>query len=314
MTVHTITKGVSMKPKVSVICIVYNSMVYLPRTVASVLAQTFTDFELIIVNDGSSDNVVEWVSSLEDPRIKLITQVNKGIPGARNTGIEHARGEYLAFLDGDDLWAPIKLKKQVQCLDERPKVGLVNCFIKYKYIDAFDKVISKIVQTDGDGEVWKGVVVENYIRDGSVPMIRRSCFDKVGVFSTDPDVGWCDDWDMWIRIAKHYHFALIKEPLVFYRKHVESTSNKYRSLIPQTQAVLERTFGNVSSELQYLKAKSYGYNYRYAAWLALAVQNWREARGLHRQAINHDPRLRYTKNSLLSSLNILKMSYENGPK
>jgi glycosyltransferase involved in cell wall biosynthesis len=96
-------------PKVSVVCIVYNSMAYLPDTIASVLNQTFTDFELIIVNDGSTDHVIAWVSELDDPRIQLITKPNQGIAQARNTGIHVSRGDYLAFLDGDDLWHPPSL-------------------------------------------------------------------------------------------------------------------------------------------------------------------------------------------------------------
>lgn len=90
-------------PKVSVIIPAYNSMQYLPETLESVLKQTFTDFEVLIINDGSSDNTVEWAGKLEDPRVKLISQDNQGLPGARNTGIFHAQADYIAFLDADDL-------------------------------------------------------------------------------------------------------------------------------------------------------------------------------------------------------------------
>ena len=99
--------------KVSVIIPAYNAMNYLPQTLKSVLQQTFTDFEILIINDGSSDDIVEWSSQISDSRVKLISQINQGVSAARNTGIRNAQGEYIAFIDADDLWEPTKLEKQV---------------------------------------------------------------------------------------------------------------------------------------------------------------------------------------------------------
>ena len=103
-------------PKVSVIIPTYNAMTYLPETVESVLRQTYSNFELLIIDDGSSDQTVQWVSQLVDSRVRLISQENQGASVARNTGIAHAQGEYVAFLDADDLWEPTKLEQQVRCL------------------------------------------------------------------------------------------------------------------------------------------------------------------------------------------------------
>lgn len=112
-------------PKVSVIIPAYNSITYLPATLDSVLRQTFADFEVFIVDDGSSDNTAAWGSQIQDRRVQLMTQANQGTCAARNTGIALAQGEYIAFLDADDLWHPTKLAKQVRYLDEHPEVGLV---------------------------------------------------------------------------------------------------------------------------------------------------------------------------------------------
>jgi glycosyltransferase involved in cell wall biosynthesis len=116
-------------PKVSVIIPAYNAMTYLPETLESVLNQTFTDFEVLIINDGSCDGVDEWASHIQDSRVRLISQANQGLPGARNTGIWHSKGEYLAFLDADDIWESSKLEKQVKCLDKNLNVGMVSSWI-----------------------------------------------------------------------------------------------------------------------------------------------------------------------------------------
>jgi len=115
----------SNMPKVSVVIPAYNAMTYLPETVESVLKQTFTNFEVLIINDGSSDHIMQWVTEISDSRVRLISQENQGLPGARNTGIAQAQGEYVAFLDANDWWEPTKLEKQVRCFEERPSVGLV---------------------------------------------------------------------------------------------------------------------------------------------------------------------------------------------
>ncbi|MCJ8280869.1 MAG: glycosyltransferase family 2 protein, partial [Rivularia sp. ALOHA_DT_140] len=126
-------------PKVSVIIPAYNAMGFLPETLESVLQQTFTDFEILIINDGSSDDIVEWASKISDSRVRLITQINQGVSAARNTGIRNSQGEYIAFLDADDLWEPTKLEKQVNCLKANPGVGLVYTWTTF--IDQFSQPI-----------------------------------------------------------------------------------------------------------------------------------------------------------------------------
>ncbi|MDX2098790.1 MAG: glycosyltransferase family 2 protein, partial [Leptolyngbyaceae cyanobacterium bins.59] len=111
-------------PKVSVVLPVYNVQSYIQQTVTSVLNQTYSDFELLIVDDGSTDRSIEFCRQCTDPRLRILSQQNRGLAGARNTGIRHATGEYIALLDGDDLWHPEKLERHVQHLDRTPRVGI----------------------------------------------------------------------------------------------------------------------------------------------------------------------------------------------
>ncbi len=113
-----------MNPKVTVVVPAFNVSKYIAASLRSILAQTFTDFEVIVVNDGSTDDTAKIVAAFRDPRIQLLTQKNRGLAGARNSGIRLAKGEYIAFLDSDDLWLPEKLDRHVRHLDSKPRVGV----------------------------------------------------------------------------------------------------------------------------------------------------------------------------------------------
>lgn len=295
-------QGVNV-PRVSVICIVYNSMAYLPQTVASVLAQSFRDFELIIVDDGSSDHVAAWVSSLSDPRLRFVSQSNQGIPAARNTGLRHAAGEYVAFLDGDDLWDASKLAQQVACLDARPKVGLVYTHIDL--IDAFGTSLGRSECMNVEGNALASVLVSNFIGSGSAPMLRKRCFDELGPFHTDPAIAWCDDWDMWVRVATRYEFAVLKRPLTRYRLHSGGASTNYQPLVPLVPTIVERLYGSAPPRLQPLKRKTYGTFYLYLASRALEARNYADARDLFREAFGYAVSLRWLRSGSRIALSML---------
>jgi glycosyltransferase involved in cell wall biosynthesis len=205
-------------PKVSVIIPAYNAMTYLPVTIDNLVRQTFTDFEVLIVNDGSSDNIVEWFSQISDSpykskahrRLRLISQSNQGISQTRNLGIMEAKGEYVAFLDADDLWHPSKLQKQVSCLDRYPEISLVHSWLLL--IDKLGKSTGKVLKYNLSGWVEPQLLERNQIGSPSV-MIRRRCFDSVGLF--DPKLRAIEDWDMWIRMSRRYQFMAIAEPLTY---------------------------------------------------------------------------------------------------
>ena len=260
-------------PKVSVLIPAYNAMNYLPETVDSVLAQTFTDFEIIIVNDGSKDDIEAWHSSLTDPRIKLFSQSNQGKSVAVNKGISLSQGKYIAFLDAYDLWEVSKLEKQVCCLDSHPEVGLVYTWTAY--IDETGKPTGRVLAPNSEGSVWKSLIVQNFLACGSNPMVRRFCFDVVGVFS--PELPPAEDWDMWLRIASHYRFAVLKQPLVCYRKHAANISSKLHLMQKSSTLALERALQSAPLQYSDVYDRAYRSLYLYFGWLAIQKYDYRQA-------------------------------------
>ncbi|MBD2388333.1 glycosyltransferase family 2 protein [Cylindrospermum sp. FACHB-282] len=288
-------------PKVSVVIPAYNAMIYLPDTLASVLQQTFTDFEVFIINDGSTDNIKQWATQIVDPRVKLISQQNQGVSAARNTGIAHSTGEFVAFLDADDLWKPTKLEKQVHCLEDNSAVGLVYTWTAF--IDQSGKFTGILLANHVEGNVWEQIVVLDMISTGSSPMVRRNCFDTVGLF--DPNIRGGEDRDMWSRIAAHYPFKVVKEPLTLYRRHSSNTTKNSNKMLQELRLVIEKTFQSAPIELLYLRTRSYGWMNIFAAWSSLLDEsNLNQAMHYRQQAILHYPQLRYTSIYIRLSLAI----------
>ncbi|PSN20735.1 glycosyl transferase family A [filamentous cyanobacterium CCP5] len=260
-------------PKVSVIIPAYNAMEFLPRTLDSVLGQTFRDFEVIVVNDGSKDGIESWAKTIIDTRVRFISQSNQGQSAARNTGINDSVGKYIAFLDSDDLWDPRKLEKQVKVMDKNPDIGLVYTWVAELSTD--DIILKKNWRFSNEGDVWERLVQGNIIACGSVPMIRRSCIEKVGLFSKFPFA--CEDWDFWIRISEKYPFKVIREVLTYYRSNPSSLSrstpegmkNRLNDMEISFTQILESVFSNASSYDSRLKSKSFAAAFMHISWIAL---------------------------------------------
>lgn len=204
-------------PKVSVIIPTYNRAEFLRSAIRSVLDQSVQDFEIVIVDDGSKDNTEEIVRSFNDKRIKYIHhETNKGAAGSRNTGLMHSNGEYIAFLDDDDEWLPEKLKMGVDLLENSPpKIGGVySGFFKVDRTNG--RVLVQITPTKR-GDIFHDMFIENWVGTSSIVLLRKGCFEKVGLF--DEGIVFGEDYDMWIRISKEFHFEYIKTPLVRYYIH-----------------------------------------------------------------------------------------------
>jgi glycosyltransferase involved in cell wall biosynthesis len=274
--------------RVSVIIPAYNAMNYLAETLESVLKQTFTNFEVLIINDGSSDNIVEWASEIQDARVRLICQDNQGLAGARNTGIWCSKGEYLAFLDADDIWEPTKLEKQVKCLNENADIGLVSCWISH--VDENGNIVGftnvpKFTGTDLKRELF----TFNNILCGSTPILRRSCFEKVGFF--ERSLKSAEDWDMWLRIARYYSISVIREPLVRYRHHSNNMSKNLRVMVQEVDKVMERAYKSPPPEMRRLKGVGGSLVRIYAAWECINKGDIPEAFGFAKQALIQRPQL-----------------------
>ncbi|GAB1545033.1 glycosyltransferase [Scytonema sp. NUACC21] len=294
--------------KVSVVIPAYNAMPYLRETMESVLNQTFNGFEVIVVNDGSLDETENWVSQIQDSRVKLISQENQGLAGARNTGILHAKGEYIAFLDADDTWEPTKLEKQACILDRNPEVGLVYTWVAY--INEQSQSTGKVFKNQSEGNVWKQLTEHNIVECGSVAMVRRTCFEDCGVF--DRNLGsYVEDWDMWLRIASKYPFKVVKEPLVYYRQRSNSASKNWEAMAQSFQMVIEKAFATAPMELQPLKNKSYAAANLCLAWKPLQSQQKEYKKSIYflEQALAYFPKIRFSKEFIRLSVAVTVMRW-----
>lgn len=209
-------------PKVSVIIPTKNRAHYVSSAIRSVLNQTFRDFEIIAVDGASSDNTKEVIKGFTDQRINYIRQENdKGVSAARNLGIIHSRGEIIAFLDDDDLWMPGMLEKQLGFMNRRPGIGAV--YTSHFGIDEGGKRFQlRLVDRSMRGDIFPKILERNYIGNCSGIMVRKTCFCTTGLF--DENLLAAEDWDMWIRLAKHYEFDFTDEPLYLYRVHEKRLS------------------------------------------------------------------------------------------
>ncbi|MGD9058428.1 MAG: glycosyltransferase [Desulfobacterales bacterium] len=239
------------KPLVSVIIPTYNRDWIVKEAIESVLAQDFSDYELIVVDDGSDDRTPEILAAYEDP-ITVIRQSNRGVSAARNRGIAAATGRLIAFLDSDDLWLPQKLSAQVNFFAENPNA--VICQTEEQWVRNGVRVNPKKRHLKFSGMIFERSLALCLVSPSAV-MITKALFDAVGVF--DEDLPACEDYDLWLRISCRYPVNLIETPLIIKRGgHADQLSratglDKYRirSLMklledniltaPQKQAVMK---------------------------------------------------------------------------
>lgn len=253
-------------PKISVIIPAYNSANTILETIASVQQQTFTDFELIVINDGSTDNTLELLETIEDNRLKIFSYTNGGLPVARNRGIAHSKGEFISFIDADDLWSKDKLELQSEALLRNPKAG-----VAYSWTMVIDEKGESFFPghlVSHQGDVSKQLLSNNFIASGSNVMLRRSVVESIGEF--DPTLKSAEDWDYWLRIAlRGNQFVVVPKAQIFYRQSSRAMSSKIEVMEKYNLMVIDRAYRIAPPELQYLKKESQAYVYLYMAQLSL---------------------------------------------
>jgi glycosyltransferase involved in cell wall biosynthesis len=245
-------------PAVSVVIPTYNAARYLTEAVVSVLSQSFRDIEVIVVDDGSTDDTAAVVSRFGPP-VRYMRQQNRGVAEARNRGIEQSRGRYVAFLDADDTWLPNKIDRQITSLVEAGDQRA--CYSAYAICDA------RLQPLALQRSVRRGLTLEdlmlrgNVVGSGSVVVCDRSLFSIVGGF--DLNLSQCADWDMWIRLATLTEFLYLDEPLVNYRQHSSNMSRRPELLERDTLHVLEKGFKlpAVPAALRAQRRAAFGRNY-----------------------------------------------------
>ena len=226
---------------VSVIIPAFNSAATIRQTLDSVVAQTYQTFEVIVVDDGSSDGTATIAEEFvrKDFRFQLIRQSNQGVGAARNAAIQRACGQYIAPLDSDDLWFPKKLEKQVAYLARRgPETGLVYCW--YNLIGKDGEFVGLGDKTNFEGRSRHGLILasilSNILGNASVPVFRAAALERAGLYLTRTEQGGaqgCEDWDLALRIAELFDIGVVPEYLVAYR---ETSSNMSADVINMTKS------------------------------------------------------------------------------
>jgi glycosyltransferase involved in cell wall biosynthesis len=212
-------------PKVSILFTCYNHLRFISEALESARSQTFRDFEIIALDDGSTDGTREWLSEQRDVRV-IFNEQNLGTYATLNVGLQHASGEYVAVLNDDDAWAPRKLEAPLELFESHPSVGL--CHTGGIFIDDDSRTIEGAplgfpYPTFDTGDMWLKLIYENRVI-ASAAMVRRECFDRLGGFN-EAYFG-LGDWEMWLRIAEQYDLGFVDESLTIYRVHVSNASRQ----------------------------------------------------------------------------------------
>jgi glycosyltransferase involved in cell wall biosynthesis len=274
--------------KVSVIIPVYNAEKYVAETIQSVLAQSYQDFEILVIDDGSPDKSVEVCQQFTDPRITIIRQANRGLPGARNTGIRHAQGCYITFLDADDLWEPEKLAKHVAHLEQSPSVGV--SFSYSAFIDETGTPTGLYQKPSLLKNITPAYVLcRNPVGNGSAAVIRRKVFEDI-CFQDDvhgviedyyfderlrfPNAD-ATDLECWLRISIQtaWKHEGIPETLTLYRVNSTGLSANALSQLEALEKVIVKTRSYAPDMVAACEQRARAYHLRYTARRAVSLRD-----------------------------------------
>ena len=253
-------------PIISVIIPAYNAERTILETIASVQQQTFSDFELIVINDGSTDQTSELLITVKDHRLKIFSYRNSGPAAARNHGISHSTGNFISFLDADDLWTQDKLELQLAALQRHPEAGVAYSWTCYMSEDGKSFYAGESIKFEGN--VYAQLLVRNFLDNGSNPLISKQAIESVKEFDTTLSAS--EDWDFYLRLAARWPFVLVHKPQVIYRQSSKGLSSNIDLMDNYCFLVLERAFQSAPPELQYLKNQSLATVHHYLTGICLA--------------------------------------------
>ncbi len=289
-------------PKVSVVMPVYGVEDFVAAAVESVLAQSYSDFELLIIDDCSPDRSVEICQAYDDERIRIIRhEKNRGLAGARNTGVRHAKGDYLGFLDSDDLWTPDKLQRHVAHLDARPEVGV--SFSRSAFIDEQGNETGYFQMPRLKDIEPSYYLCRNPIGNGSAPVIRREVFDAIRYsddlygspedFYFDARFRRSEDIECWIRIALTTDWIIegLPEALTLYRLNAGGLSASLLKQLESWEQMVEKIRGYAPAFLEQWEALARAYQLRYLSRQAIRLKDGRMAVTLLHRAMRSSARI-----------------------
>lgn len=277
---------------ISVVIPTYNRARIVGEAVESALAQTYPPAEVIVVDDGSSDDTAAALEAFGG-RIQYVRQENAGPAAARNTGIRHASGCFMAFLDSDDLWEPEKLSLQVHAFSGDPSLAVVSCLSRYVSFEGktlADTGPAQDTLPAGSRASIRRLLLGNTVSGGSSAVVRRECLDDVGLF--DEGLFGVEDWDLWLRVAKKYSIGFVNERLTVMRSgaaNISSPRNMARMLENELR-LLSKHFADTSYRIGPRDRRmAICERYGRAAWAWYSMGNAREARRCLLRALARSP-------------------------
>jgi glycosyltransferase involved in cell wall biosynthesis len=277
------------EPLVSVVIPAYNAARTIPATVRTVLDQTVADLEVIVVNDGSTDTTADVARSLDDGRVRVLSQENSGHAAARNAGLGAAFGQYVAFLDADDLWLPHKLERQLEVLKAHPDVRALSS--SAVIVDDLLRPLFVASSPDGRNELLDVLCFRGLAAFMDTLIAERALIERIGGF--DPSLIILQDWELAIRLARAGELYSISDPLALYRLHAGNQSKQMDLHIEPGERILATLFDDPTLPAEIAARRSYVYAHFYAMLSGGAFQIGRPAYAVYwaRRALAADPRV-----------------------
>ena len=275
--------------RVSVVIPAYNAAETIAQTIGSALAQTITDLEVIVVDDGSTDATPAVIKSISDSRLRLVERSNGGVAAARNTGIAAARGEWIAFLDADDIWLPTKLERQLVLMQEHP--GCMASQGSAYFVDNDLQRLSLSRCLPVDSPLLAFLRFQNLPNAASSWIVKRELLDRIGGFNTALII--LEDWEFSLRIARFGNPLCIAEPLTLYRVHPGNRSRDLDIHVKPGFIVLASLFSDptLPPEIRKREREIYGRFYAMLCGGAFRVGRWRACVYWGLRALRSEPRL-----------------------
>lgn len=267
----------------------YNYGRFVGAAIESVLAQTYPCHEIIVVDDGSTDDSLEIISRYQKDGVKVVRQQNRGVGAARNAGVKNSSGELVAFLDADDMWLPQKIERQLERLLSDPEFGFISCGMR-----EFDATGSTIRVYDEGKEGWCAdeiLLIKAVIAGpGSSGLLWRSVFDRAGGFDETKEMHPSEDWEFGYRLAKVAKIAFIPDLLVEYRNHGGNGHLQIPRLERAVTLAMDKIYKDAGPEVEKFRHQSYGNMHLILSGSFLqAGQTWKSIRHAIK-SMRHDPR------------------------